>query len=239
MKIGLIWFGRMWQIIKQVSLSRWHEITVITDSWAEISNMADVYIDFSNAAWVIENSKKLCALQIPSIIWTTWWYEQIDEVKKLFIDSNNTCIWSWNFSLWVNLFFSIIKDATKRIDKFNKDYDVMVHEYHHKNKLDSPWWTAMQIWNFILENSSVKNKIVSERLDRKIKENELHVSSTRGGDIPWIHSVKFDSSFDTIDICHNARSREWFALWSVVAAENVKNLDPWFYNFPDIFNNLF
>ncbi len=239
MKIWLIWFWRMWKIIKQVALDRGHEISVISDTWNEISDKAEVYIDFSNAKWVLENSKKLCKLWLPSIIWTTWWYDQIEDVKKLFTNSWNTCIWSGNFSLWVNLLFSIVKDASKKIDKFNKDYDVMVHEYHHKNKIDSPWWTAIQIWNFILDNSSVKDKIVTEKLDRKIEENELHVSSTRGGDIPWIHNVTFDSKFDSINICHNARSREWFALWSVIAAENIKKIDPWFYNFPDIFNNLF
>lgn len=230
----------MWQLIEQVAIKRWHEvISVVTEKSWEITAEADFYIDFSHASWVLKNSKKLCELWVPVVIWTTGWESKKEELEKLFKKSWNTCIWSGNFSLWVNVFFSVIKEAAKKFDTFNKDYDVMVHEYHHKNKVDSPGWTALQIWNFILENSSVKDKIVTERLDRKIEENEVHVSSTRGGDIPGIHTVTFDSSFDSIKVEHNARTREGFALGSVVAWEKIKSLKPGFYNFPDIFEEFF
>ena len=240
MKIWIIWYSRMWKIIEEVAKKRWHEIvSIVTQNSWEFTKEADFYIDFSHASWVEKNVKKLCELWVPVVIWTTWWYENKEKIEKIFLDSWNTCIWSWNFSLGVNLFFSIIKKSSAKIDKFNKEYDVMVHEYHHKNKVDSPWWTAIQIWEFILENSSIKNKIVTERLDRKIKENEIHVSSTRGGDIPWTHTVTFDSPFDSIKIEHTARTRKWFAVWSVVAWEKIKTLKPWFYNFPDIFEEMF
>lgn len=239
MNIWLIWHGNTWSIIEQVAKQRGHNVPIIALSNSSIAWSVDVYIDFSSAEWVLENMKTLCELKIPVVLGTTWWYDKKDEVEKLFLDSWNTCVWWWNFSIWVNLFYSIIQQATQKIDKFNKEYDVLIHEFHHKNKSDSPSWTAVQIWKFILENSSVKNAIVTERLDRKIQANELHISSTRWWNIPWTHQAIFDSDFDSIKLEHCARTREWFALWSVITAEKIKNLNPWFYNFAEIFNNIF
>jgi 4-hydroxy-tetrahydrodipicolinate reductase len=60
---------------------------------------------------------------------------------------------------------------------------------------------------------------VTERLDRAVEPDELHFSSTRGGSIPGIHRVLYDSPADTIEIVHTARNRGGFALGSVLAAE--------------------
>lgn len=239
MKIWLIWHGKTWSVIEDIAKLRWHEVPIIALSNSSIMKWVDVYIDFSVWDAVIENMNKLCDLKIPVVLWTTWWYDEFEKIKLLFLKSWNTCVWWWNFSIWVNIFYSIIKEASKKINKFNNEYDVMVHEFHHKNKVDSPWWTAMQIWNFILENFPIKTSIMVDKLDRKIEKNELHISSTRWWSIPWMHQVIFDSDFDTINLEHCARTREWFAFWAVIMAEKIRDLKPWFYNFAEIFDSIF
>ena len=67
--------------------------------------------------------------------------------------------------------------------------------------------------------SARKKKIVTERLDRPIAADELHVASVRGGEVPGIHTVLLDSLFDTVEITHSARSRGGFAMGAVRAAE--------------------
>ena len=52
--------------------------------------------------------------------------------------------------------------------------------------------------------------------------NQLHVSSTRCGNVPGTHKVFFDGTADTIELTHTARSREGFAVGAV---ESLVKLD--------------
>jgi len=97
-------------------------------------------------------------------------------------------------------------------------YDVFANEIHHREKADSPSGTAKLISDIIVENFDGKDKVVTERLDRKIEPNEIHVSSTRGGWIPGTHTVVFDSPFDSVELTHRARTRDGFAIGAVLAA---------------------
>jgi len=114
--------------------------------------------------------------------------------------------------------FAIVARAAELIKPFD-DYDIMVHEFHHKLKVDSPSGTALSIANLILDKLPRKTTIQSQALDRAIHPEELHVSSTRGGSIPGIHSVLLDSVADTIEITHTVRNRRGLALGSVLALE--------------------
>lgn len=92
-------------------------------------------------------------------------------------------------------------------------YDVFGHESHHNQKSDSPSGTAIATADIILKHIDRKDTLITEALtERRIAPNELHFSSTRGGNIPGTHSVYFDSPFDTIEISHTARTREGFAV---------------------------
>jgi 4-hydroxy-tetrahydrodipicolinate reductase len=159
---------------------------------------------------------------------TTGWYKHISEVKDLFKSSNWALLWSSNFSLWVHIFRKIVEAGAKIINKFD-DYDILWHEFHHNKKADSPSGTAITTANILLKNIDRKKTIITEELkDRSILPEELHFSSSRGGSIPWIHSVYFDSPFDTIKIEHSARTRDGFALGSIVCAEWLENKTGYF-----------
>jgi 4-hydroxy-tetrahydrodipicolinate reductase len=240
MKIGIIGYGRMGKTVESVAKLRGHEIVSIIDidRNEKIGSNADCYIDFSVPEALEKNLPILCDIKIPAVIGVTGWNKRLDEYAKIFAVKGNKGIWSGNYSLGVNLYWKVIRQAAETFDKFAKEYDVMVHEFHHKNKIDSPSGTAIQTAKIILEKSSVKDTIITETLQRKRKDNELHVTSTRGGLIPGTHNVIFDSSFDTVEITHTARTREGFALGSVIAAEKINTLAPGLYNFSEIFDSI-
>ena len=50
----------------------------------------------------------------------------------------------------------------------------------------------------------------------------LRIDCIRQGEVPGIHSVKYDSQADAITITHDAHSRQGFALGAVLAAEYTK-----------------
>ncbi|HQH18639.1 MAG TPA: 4-hydroxy-tetrahydrodipicolinate reductase [Bacteroidales bacterium] len=240
MKLGIIGYGRMGKLIEQLAKSRGHEIISIidVDSKDEINKNVDCYIDFSVADALDKHLPVICNLKIPIIIGVTGWNDKLENYKKLFLTNQNIGIWGGNFSLGVNLFWKVIKQSTQIFDKFSNEYDILVHEFHHKNKIDSPSGTAIQTAQNIIDNSNHKNTMITEKLDRKRNENEIHVSSSRGGSIPGTHTVMFDSNYDTIEIVHTARSREGFAIGAILAAEKISSIPPGLHNFSEIFDSI-
>ena len=229
MKIAIVWYGRMWKLVEQHALEKWDEISIIIDPLKNttIHDLVgvdfDVIIEFCIPKVAMENLEFYANNNYRVIMATTGWYNNLTKVKEMFKNSNWALLWSGNFSLWVNLFWKILEKSSKIMNNF-PDYDVFWHEYHHKNKTDSPSWTLINTWDIILNNIKRKNCIVTDTLkDRPIKDEELHLTSTRGWAIPWTHQIFFDSLFDTIEIKHTARTRDWFAIWAIKCAEWLKD----------------
>lgn len=232
MNIAIIGYGKMGHEIEKVAKEKGITVKSIIDPKAEGAThkeideesleSIDVAIDFTHPDTAIDNIKKYCKLKTNAVIGTTGWYERIDEVKKLVEKSGIGLIWSGNFSLGVNIFFRVIENASKIMNHFD-DYDAFVHEFHHNQKADSPSGTAVMIGNILTKNIDRKEKIVTDELKRKIEPDELHISSTRSGNIPGTHIVGFDSIADTIELKHTARSRQGFAAGTVIAAQWIRD----------------
>ena len=47
----------------------------------------------------------------------------------------------------------------------------------------------------------------------------MAIKSIREGQVPGIHTIRYESEVDSIEITHDAKSREGFAFGAVVAAE--------------------
>ncbi|RPJ59210.1 MAG: 4-hydroxy-tetrahydrodipicolinate reductase [Dehalococcoidia bacterium] len=244
-KIALVGYGKMGQIVENLAREKGHHLTAIIDPYREdclkeinAANLtgAEVCIDFSHPQVVLDNIKQVAALGKNLVVGTTGWYDQMAEVKRVVAQNNIGLIWSGNFSIGVNALFRIAGCAAKIFNHL-PDYDVLAHEVHHKNKADSPSGTASMLGQVLLDNLTRKKRLVFDRLDRKIEPDEIHFSSSRGGAIPGIHTILFDSAVDTIEITHTARSREGFASGAVLAAEFIQGKTG-FYNIDDLMNSL-
>jgi 4-hydroxy-tetrahydrodipicolinate reductase len=95
-------------------------------------------------------------------------------------------------------------------------YDVSMTEVHHTHKLDAPSGTAISLAEDII--GEVK-RIDSWTIDEPKSAAELPISAIREGEVPGIHTVKYDSEVDYIEITHSAKSRRGFAFGAVLAAE--------------------
>ena len=245
MKIAIIGYGKMGHEIENVAKDRGMTVRTIDSSaedadYKEINEESmkdvDVCVDFTHPDSVIGNIEKVSEFGKNIVVGTTGWYDKTDDVKKIIEEAGTGLIWSGNFSIGVNIYFKMIENAAQIINKFD-DYDVFVHEFHHKNKADSPSGTAVMIGNILTDNIDRKRKVVTEELKRKIEPDELHISSTRGGSVPGTHIVGFDSAADTIELKHTARGREGFALGAVMAAEWI-NGKKGFYDINDLMKEI-
>jgi len=245
MKIAIIGYGKMGHEIDKVAKDKDMDITIIDPSavgadFKEINEESmkdiDICIDFTHPESVVSNIEKISKFNKNIVIGTTGWYDKLDDVKSIVENANIGVIWSGNFSIGVNIYFKIIEESAKIMNKFN-DYDSYVHAFHHNQKADSPSGTAVMIGKILTDNIERKNKIVTQELKRKIEPNELHVSSTRVGSIPGTHVVGFDSPADIIELKHTARTRGGFALGAIMAAEWIHNKKG-FYDINDMMKSI-
>ena len=224
MKIALIGYGKMGKTIERIALERGHEIVSVIDIdnredfQSEAFRSADVAIEFTTPHIALQNYDEAFRAGVAVVSGTTGWTEHLEEVKNNVEKNNHTLFWSSNFSLGVNIFITLNSYLAKMMNQF-PDYNVEMTEIHHTQKLDAPSGTAITLAEGILGNLDRKTVWVK---DTENNSDELAIKSIREGQEPGIHTIRYESAVDSIEITHDAKSREGFALGAVVAAEFTK-----------------
>jgi 4-hydroxy-tetrahydrodipicolinate reductase len=215
MKIALLGYGKMGQVIERIALERGHEIVLKKDEFNTYDGLstADVAIDFSVPMAAVDNISSCFHANVPVVSGTTGWLDRYDEMITLCKEKNGGFISSSNFSLGVNLFFGLNEYLAKMMANID-GYKVTMEEIHHIHKLDAPSGTAISLAQGVIENSAYSKWTLEEA-----KEKEIHIEAVRSGEIPGTHTVTYDSGIDSIEIKHTAHNREGFALGAVIAAE--------------------
>jgi 4-hydroxy-tetrahydrodipicolinate reductase len=235
MKIALLGYGKMGQIIEKIATDRKHEIVLkidynnLNDLTPENLAKADVAIEFSTPGTVLGNIKQCFNAGVPIVVGTTGWYNQLQQVKEICEEGGHTLLYASNFSIGVNIFFHVNKVLAKLMNNYPY-YDVQVEEIHHTQKLDSPSGTGITIAEGIIENLDRKKEWVNalttdgdETADDNIAADQLLIESFRIDSVPGTHTVLYDSEVDTIELKHTAHNRNGFALGAVMAAEWLQN----------------
>ena len=211
----------MGKIIERIALERGHEIVSIIDIdnrddfKSDAFKSADVAIEFTVPQVALDNYKQAFEAGVAVVSGTTGWADQQEKVKADVLKNGYTLFWSSNFSLGVNIFMAVNKYLAKIMNQF-PEYNVEMTEVHHTQKLDAPSGTAITLAEGILDNIDRKTGWVKEIQQN---DNELVIKSIREGQVPGIHTIRYESFADIIEITHDAKSREGFALGAVLAAE--------------------
>ena len=230
MKIALFGYGRMGQDVEQVAKERGHTIAfcfTIDQPLPEAGSVpaglkdVDCAIDFSAPAATVHHLRTLGPLHVPIVVGTTGWNEQLPAMLDYIRQCGGTIFYSSNFSIGANVFFHIAAEASKFINRF-PEYDIAIHEVHHRLKKDAPSGTALKLADIVLRAVKRKTGIVTSLNNRQIESHELLVSSSRVGNISGTHSVTFESPVDSIQIIHTAHNRRGFAEGALNAAEWVR-----------------
>jgi 4-hydroxy-tetrahydrodipicolinate reductase len=227
MRIAINGYGSMGKEVEKALLQRGHAVAARIDPTQpadtktltkEIAAASDIAIEFSAPDAALSNAENYVRLGLSAVVGTTGWYARLDEMKKILSASRIGYLYGSNFSVGAHMYFALVAAAAE-LAGASPEYDILGYEIHHKRKKDSPSGTALSIAKIITAAHARKKELVTEKLDRAVKENELHFASVRGVEFPGTHTVLVDSAFDTIELTHTARSRGGFALGAVRAAE--------------------
>ena len=221
MKIAIIGYGKMGKEIEKIAVDRGHEIVLKIDITnpedLSIRNLqkADVAIEFTIPTLAVNNYKLCFEAGIPVISGTTGWLDRKPEVLENCEKLNGTFFYASNFSLGVNIFFSVNKKLAALMANFD-EYKIEMTEIHHTHKLDAPSGTAITLAEGIIENIPSKTKWVNQETENAA---EIGIISERVGEVPGTHTIKYDSEVDYIEITHCAKNRKGLAFGAVLAAE--------------------
>jgi 4-hydroxy-tetrahydrodipicolinate reductase len=224
MKIAIIGYGRMGKEIEKIALSRGHEIVLIIDInnqedfTPENIQKAEVAIIFTIPDSAVDIYKKCFDNSVPVVSGTTGWLDRWDEVVNHCNNKNSAFFYASNFSLGVNVFFEVNKKLAGYMRSFNQ-YQAVMTEVHHNKKLDSPSGTAISLAEDLIAERGCYEGWVNELSS---DDKKLGIVSVREGDIPGIHSIKYESDVDFIEITHSSKNRSGLAFGSVLAAEFTK-----------------
>ncbi len=229
MKIALIGYGKMGKAMEEIAVRKKHEIVLKIDheqtnsfSSSELSK-ADVAIEFTTPEAAFNNILKCFDAGIPVVCGTTGWLDKLDEVKTTCLQNNQAFFYASNYSVGVNIFFELNKKLAKLMNDQEQYNEIFINEIHHLQKLDSPSGTARTLAEQILERifrlKTWRNYSSGENKPPAKIDTELPVFSSREGEIPGTHRVKYYSHDDEIEIMHKAFSRKGFAEGALLAAE--------------------
>jgi 4-hydroxy-tetrahydrodipicolinate reductase len=226
MKIAIVGYGKMGRMIERLAVAKGIEIGPKLDEFnnahgeginAENFRDVDVAIEFSTPSTVIANIDRLAELGVNLVIGTTGWHDQVEHVREIVNQRGIGLVWSPNYSVGVNAFFRIVREAAKLLAT-DPSYEAWAWEIHHSAKKDAPSGTLL--------------KLVDE-MRAAGYERQVDVAASRAGVIAGTHEIGFDSAADTITLRHTARSREGFASGAIKAAEWIAGKKG-FHEFADI-----
>ena len=219
MNIGLLGYGKMGKTIERLATERQHEIVLRVDQPSNSIDFdkVDVAIDFSLPNAAVSNIKSAIDAGVPVISGTTGWLDRYSEVVDYCQLKNGSFLYASNFSLGVNIFFEINRTLAKLMGGLN-DYRITMEEIHHTQKLDAPSGTAISLAEQIIENTDYD----AWKLDEQVN-NSIPITAKRIAKTPGTHTVTYKSQVDTLQISHEAHSRDGFALGAIIAAEWILN----------------
>jgi len=197
----------------------------------DVKEEVDVIIDFSTPEGTFKILDYAKSNNIPVVIATTGFNKEQQD-KILEYSKEIPIFQSSNMSFEINLMCDLVAKLATQLT--NSDIEIV--ETHHRNKLDAPSGTALMLANSI---NDAKNNEMEYMYDRhsvrqKRNDNEIGISSIRGGTEVGKHTVYFFGDNESFEITHTVNSRSIFAKGSIKAAEYLINQPEGFYNMKDL-----
>lgn len=202
-------------------------------SLSDCNISADVMIDVSSAEGFEERIEYAVSKKLPTVLCTTGLsngqLELIDRASE-----SIAVLRSANMSLGINMLLKLLNDNAAKLA--GDGFDVEIVEKHHNQKLDAPSGTALALADAVNESMDGKYEYIYDRSDvrKKRGENEIGISSIRGGTIVGEHDVIFAGRDEVITLSHTAYSRAVFAKGAVSAAKYMKGKKAGMYGMSDV-----
>lgn len=178
----------------------------------------DVVIDFSHASLIEGLLDAALANPKPLVICTTGWDQAALSDKLSQLAHQVPVIVATNTSIGAAMQRYLVQVVAKAL---GDEFDINLHERHHRFKVDSPSGTAKTLISDIARAKQARGEEITPYVvgDGARKPHQLGVSVARCGSIIGEHEVTFTSLEEEITIKHTAFDRTLFAKGAVRCAK--------------------
>ena len=206
----------------------------ITDDSDALFAASDAVIDFTIAP-VTESHTRLSVKHVTNLVLGTTGHEgyQLDTIEAA--AKHIPIVKAMNFSVGVNVLFALTKQLAGMLDE---DFDIEIVEMHHRDKVDAPSGTALELAEAAASGRGVNLKHVADRgrdgITGRRKNGNIGLAALRGGDVVGEHDVVFAGESERIKLSHIATSREIFSKGALRAALWSEGMAPGLYDMLDV-----
>ena len=195
---------------------------------------AHFLIDFTRPEGTLKHLAYCAAHGIKMIIGTTGF----DEAGKAAIADaarRTAIMFAPNMSVGVNVTMKLLEMAAK---SFAQGYDIEIIEAHHRNKVDAPSGTALQMGEVIAGALGRKLDDVAvyarEGVTGERDPSSIGFSAIRGGDIVGDHTALFAGIGERVEITHKSSSRATYSNGALRAARFLVGRETGLYDMHDV-----
>jgi 4-hydroxy-tetrahydrodipicolinate reductase len=127
-------------------------------------------------------------------------------------------LWAPNMSSGVGLLLELVARAAQALP----DFDVEIHELHHRHKADAPSGTALALARAVATARGHGDEVLRPNRGGGARQpGEVGVVAGRAGEVVGEHTVFVVGSAERLELVHRASSRDVFALGALRAARFV------------------
>ena len=181
-------------------------------------NDIDVVIDFSEPNASL-NCLRFCAEKSIRFVSGTTGFNEEHHREIIDLSKRTPIFLSSNFSRGVAMVSTLLEYISS---KLGNETQISLEEIHHKDKLDAPSGTAIDLRNTV-------TKILNEH---KVKK-DVFICSKRIGQHVGFHRATFSFQGETITVAHEAKDRSVFSLGALAATRWIIDMPPGLYGMRD------
>jgi 4-hydroxy-tetrahydrodipicolinate reductase len=204
------------------------ESFLVVHSAEELAANSDCIIDFTTPDATIENLNA-CVKNKTALIVGTTGLKGDGEKEIANAAKNIPIVYSANMSLGVNLLLALVEKTAATL---GPEWDIEIHETHHRNKVDAPSGTALALGK-AAQKGRGGGDFSTERQGKR-KEGDIGYAVSRGGDVVGEHMVTFLGAGERIELGHKAADRTLFARGALRAAQWIQGKPPGLYTMRDV-----
>lgn len=246
MKIGILGYrGRIGSlIVQELQSGDWDNMTPFggTDKTAPMEQdffatenpeilfeQVDILIDFTVPEATESHAHIAAKTGKALVIGTTGLSEKQEKVIQG-ASAHAPILYAANMSVGVNMLMALVEQAAA---KLGDDWDIEIHETHHKHKIDSPSGTALALGKAAAGARGVDLDIKNDRSGKR-EQGHIGFSVQRGGDVAGEHMVTFFGEGERLQLGHVATNRMLFARGALRAAKWLHGRDNGLYSMKDV-----
>lgn len=208
---------------------RWGTVQ-LSDAPQQALAQADIAIDFALATDFLKRLQAAVDHRLAFVCGNTG-LDDTDHQAMQRAGEQIPVLWAPNMSTGVNVLLHLIEQAAQLLG----DYEVEIHELHHRHKPDAPSGTAVALAQRVAQARGLAPELL--RLNRgpgARQPGEVGVVANRGGDVVGEHTAYFFGPGERLELVHRATDRDIFVHGALRAAQWILKQPAGLYTMADM-----